>query len=55
MRIAKLWLSGIFLVAAVAGSGMLLGAPSFSRTERERAAEPKDHWRHHDGSLELLA
>jgi hypothetical protein len=50
MRSAKVWMLGAFLAAALAGTA-LLSASSFSSAEpvRERAAEGRDHWQHHDG------
>ncbi len=46
MRNAKVWLCGVFVGMALAGTALLVGSPAVSTAKPE---ELKDHWRNHDG------
>jgi hypothetical protein len=46
MRNAKMWLCGLVVGMAVAGTAALVGAPSAGEAQAPRVG---DHWRHYDG------
>src|ERR1700689_3866566 len=48
MRNANVWLCGVIVGVALAGTAMLVGTPSTSSAAPEPVVV-KDHWRHHDG------
>jgi hypothetical protein len=46
MKNAKVWVCGLFVGAAIAGTAFMVAAPTSGLAN---APEIKDHWRHHDG------
>lgn len=44
---AKVWISGVIIGVALAGTAFMFGAPAAGLAKS--APELKDHWRHHDG------
>jgi hypothetical protein len=47
MQNARIWISGFIFGIALAGTAVLVGAPSSSSAKAPE--ELKSHWRHHDG------
>jgi hypothetical protein len=47
MRNMKVWFCGVVMGIALAGTALLVGAPTIGMATSK--AELKDHWRHHDG------
>jgi hypothetical protein len=47
MRNAKVWLCGVVMGMALAGTASLIGSPAISMATTKE--DLKNHWRHHDG------
>jgi hypothetical protein len=47
MQNAKVWVCGLVVGMALAGTAFMVGAPAV--TSAQPREELKDHWRHHDG------